>query len=139
MRFAVTVDGLSLGHWSACRGLQVDLKTIRVREGGNYGFEQILPDRISYSPVTLERAVESAASAAVQSWLRQVASQWMGGPGGSYQAGSAQITLLDAASKPVTSWTLTGVYPSSWSGPALNATEDRVAIETLVLEHEGFL
>lgn len=36
MRFIVTVDDLSLGSWSSCRGLKVDLKVTRVQEGGNY-------------------------------------------------------------------------------------------------------
>jgi phage tail-like protein len=143
MRFSVTVDDLglgsvSLGRWSSCRGLKVDLKVTRVQEGGNYWYEHILPDRISYSNITLERAVDPSDSPKVQAWLRQVASTWMNSAD-SYPAGGATITLLGADGQPVTSWELDGVYPVSWSGPGLSATENKVAIETLELAHEGFL
>jgi phage tail-like protein len=140
MRFKVSVDGLSLGSWSACKGLKVELKVIRVAEGGNYWYERILPDRIAYTPITLERAVHPQESQQVQDWLDKVASQWMNYSGDpSYSAGTAVITLLGVTSQEVMSWTLTGVYPVSWSGPSLSATENKVAIETLELAHQGFL
>jgi phage tail-like protein len=143
MRFSVTVDDLSLGplslgSWSSCRGLKVELKVTHVAEGGNYWYEQILPDRISYPPVTLERAVDPNDSRKVQAWLGKVASDWMNSAR-PYIAQGATITLLGAAGQPVMDWTLRHVYPVSWSGPALSATENRVAIETLELAHQGFL
>jgi phage tail-like protein len=140
MRFKVYVDGLSLGSWSACKGLKVELKVTRVVAGGNYWYEHILPDRISYSTIILERAVHPRDSQRVQDWLGKVASQWMNYSGDdSYQAGTAEITLLGATGQQVMSWTLTGVYPVCWSGPALSATENKTAIETLELAHQGFL
>lgn len=140
MRFKVSVDGLSLGSWSACRGLKVELKVTRVAEGGNYWYEHILPDRVTYTPITLERAVHPQESPQVQNWLDKVASQWTNYSGDqSYAAGTAVITLLGVTGQEVMHWTLTGVYPTSWSGPSLSATENKVAIETLELAHQGFL
>jgi phage tail-like protein len=142
MRFKVIVNGLDLGHWSACKGLKVELKVTRVAEGGNYWFERLLPDRITYPTITLERAVHPRDSKAVQSWLRQVAAGWMNDPGtaGPTQFGQpAQIVLFGAAGQYVMGWKLDGVYPVSWSGPSLSATDNKVAIETLELAHQGFL
>ncbi len=141
MRFQVSVDGLDLGSWSACKGLKVELKVTPVQEGGNYWFDRLLPDRIKYSPITLERAVHPQDSQAVQSWLQQVATQWENDScdGQSYTAGTATITLLGAYGQQVMSWTLSSVYPISWSGPTLSATDSKVAIETLELAHQGFL
>ena len=39
----------------------------------------------------------------------------------------------------VANWMLRNVFPSKWSGPDLDATGNRVAVEQLELVHEGFL
>lgn len=141
MRFQVSVDGLNLGSWSACRGLKVELKAKEVKEGGNYWFVRQLPDRITYPNVTLERAVHPQDSQTVLTWLQRVATQWQNdsADGQSYSAGTATITLQGAAGQQVMKWTLTGVYPVSWTGPTLSATDNKVALETLELAHQGFL
>lgn len=137
MRFQVSVDDLDLGAWSACKGLKVELTVSRVLQGGNYWYETVLPEQIKYSNVTLERAVHPQDSQAVQAWLQQVATEWHNDT--SYTPGTATITLLGAYGQEVMSWTLSGVYPISWSGPTLSATDNKVALETLELAHEGFL
>jgi phage tail-like protein len=141
MRFRVSVDGINLGSWATCAGLSVEFKNRRIAEGGNYEYSVILPDRIEYRAVTLRRAMSQQESAIVQQWLTGVVSGW-------YQAASprdfrprtAEIELFDASGNTVVaSWTLRNVYPSKWSGPDLDATGSRVAIEALELVHEGFL
>jgi phage tail-like protein len=141
MRFHVKVGGIDLGHWSACKNLKVELKVSRSREGGNYWYERLQPTCISYANIALERAVHPADSRALQAWLAQVASRWMNydGTGEPYAAQTATITLFGAAGQQVMDWELSGVYPVSWSGPALGAMDNKVAIETLELAHEGFL
>lgn len=139
MRFTVTVDGLSLGHWSGCKGLKMDLKVSRVKSGGSYGADVILPEHVIGSAVTLERAMETSDSATLQEWLATVAQEWTnyGGTGAPYDERTAQIAMFDVTGTQVASWTLYGVFPSSWSGPALSASENKVAIETLVLEYQA--
>jgi phage tail-like protein len=141
MRFRVSVDGINLGSWATCAGLSVEFKNRRVAEGGNYEYSVILPDRVEYRAVTLRRAMSQQESAIVQQWLTGVVGGW-------YKAASprdfgprtAEIELFDASgSAVVASWTLRNVYPSKWSGPDLDATGSRVAIEALELVHEGFL
>jgi phage tail-like protein len=137
-RFKVTVDGVDLGGWSKCTGLAVEFKTQPVEEGGNYEYQPILADKIEYTKIVLERAMNAADSARVQGWLRSKVSSWMNGmqSGG---GGTAQITLLDSHLNPVASWSLRNVYPAKWDGPTLNVTTFGVAMETLTLIHEGFL
>ena len=141
MRFRVSVDGINLGSWATCAGLAVEFKNLRVAEGGNYEYSVILPDRVEYRAVTLRRAMSQQESGIVQQWLTGVVTGW-------YQAASprdfgprtATIELFDASSVTVVaSWTLRNVYPSKWSGPDLDATGSKVAIEALELVHEGFL
>lgn len=139
MRFTVKVDGLSLGHWSGCHGLKMDLKVSRITAGGSYGADVILPEHVAGSAVTLERAMKKDDSAALQQWLATVAREWTSyrGTGAPYAQRTAKITMFDVTHSEVASWTLYGVFPSSWSGPALSAADNKVAIETLVLEYQA--
>lgn len=141
MRFRVSVDGINLGSWATCAGLSVDFKHKRIGEGGNYEYSLILPERVEYKAITLRRAMSPQESALVQRWLAEVVSGW-------YQAASprdfgprtAEIELFDATGRTVVaSWTLRNVYPARWSGPDLDASGSRVALEALELVHEGFL
>jgi phage tail-like protein len=47
------------------------------------------------------------------------------------------VTLLDEQREPVAAWRLRQAQPRKWSGPDLQATSSDVAIEELVLVHEG--
>jgi phage tail-like protein len=141
MRFEVWVDGLGLGQWTSCEGLKVEFTTEPVKNGGHYDHEAALPVDVKYSPITLKRAMIKGDSDKVLSWLREVAGQWVNydGTGDTYQGGNAQITLLDVYGGTVAAWTLRGARPSSWSAPALNSKQSEVALETLVIVHQGFL
>jgi phage tail-like protein len=141
MRFRVTVDGLDLGSWSACSSLTVNLKSTMVTSGGDYSNQRILPEKVEYPNIKLQRAVHPTESKTVKRWLKARVKDWMNwnGSGDIYAGGTAKITLLGAQGTEVMSWNLTGVYPVSWSGPSLDATQNKVAIETLELAHQGFL
>jgi phage tail-like protein len=147
MRFAVTFtseDGARpLGEWSACKGLKIEFKTETVKQGGQYGYEVKLPVQVAYGPVTLERAMEQSTSQQLQTWLGNLVQKWMNsaGPGSlkSPPAGNVTIRLQDMYQNVVASWTLRQAFPVSWSGPTLDARGSTVAIESLTLEHQGFL
>jgi len=141
MRFQVEVDGLDLGSWSTCDKLKVELKSKKVTSGGDYSTQRILPDHVEYDNITLERAVHPTESMTVKRWLEGRVKDWMNwnGSGNIYAGGTAKIILLGAQGTEVMSWNLTGVYPVSWSGPSLDATQSKVAIEALELAHQGFL
>ena len=146
MRFSVTVDGLSLGMWRSCKGLQVELKYKTFEEGGGYLGDAWLPEKLIYGRVTLDRAMEQNDSQTLQAWLKGYIYQWYTYPlqnsdrqAVSPPATSVVIELLDCQLNPVMSWTLAEARPTKWLGPTLSATENNVAIETLEFEHEGFL
>jgi phage tail-like protein len=87
---------------------------------------------MKYDQVTLTRAMTKTDSAKVARWLSGCVDQ--------SQGGTARITLKDAHNEEVATWSLRNVLPSSWKGPSLNAKDgSTVAVETLVLAHEGFL
>jgi phage tail-like protein len=141
MRFRVSVDGINLGSWSTCAGLSVEFKSKRVAEGGNYEYSVILPDRIEYKTVMLRRAMSLQESQIVQRWLTGVVSGWYNAASPTdFGARTAEIELFDSSGNTlVSSWTLRNVFPARWTGPDLDATGSKVAIESLELIHEGFL
>jgi phage tail-like protein len=130
-RFQVTIDGQDLGAWSSCKGLEVDFQHVSYEELGNNQFVHYLPKAAKYSQITLIRACTAEESTALQAWLGSVVMQ--------PTKGTASITLHDAAQGEVLTWTLTGVYPAKWMGPQLEGGSHEMALETLVLTHEGFL
>jgi phage tail-like protein len=130
-RFQVTIDGQNLGAWSSCTGLEVDFQHEAYEELGNNQFLHFLPKAAKYTQITLQRACTAEESTALQAWLGSVVMQ--------PAKGTASITLHDAAQGEVITWTLTGVFPAKWKGPELEGGSQKMALETLVLTHEGFL
>jgi phage tail-like protein len=137
-RFQVSIDGINMGGWARCSGLSVSFNPELWAEGGNYQYRAILPGHIEYPKVTLARPMSSQDSATVQSWLSDRANNWAPAAN-SGNGGTAEIKLLDAHQNPVASWSLRNVFPDSWVGPDLDAMTFGIAVEKLVLVHEGFL
>ncbi|MCU1658963.1 MAG: hypothetical protein JWO57_3619 [Pseudonocardiales bacterium] len=140
MRFSVTVDGLNLGHWHSCKGLNLKVASRHVEQGGQYIGRMLVPERVTFDPITLERAMHPSDSKVLQAWLKDVVSKFTAYKDPDLlRDRTATIELLDHQLSPVADWKLTHVYPIAWSGPSLGANENRVAMESLVLDHEGFL
>ena len=132
-RFVVSANNceVDLGSWSKATGLDVtfDLAEYRSRYHAN-SFRRRLRASFNNGTVTLSRAA-SSESALVQDWLAQLAQ--------SYDTATLHITLIDGTGEAVTSWELTGVLPLHWQISAFDASQTKVAIETLVLAHEGLV
>jgi phage tail-like protein len=137
-RFHVSVEGVDLGGWARCQGLEVKFNPVLQPEGGNYQYETVLPGAIKYSNVILQRAINKNDTELVLGWLRDRAANWIDASTGG-GGGTATIILFDAHGAEVTRWMLRNVYPESWTGPELDAMSAGVAMEKLVLVHEGFL
>src|SRR5689334_21792133 len=127
-RFWVNVQGVDLGGWARCKGLEVTFNSTAVTDGGNYQHQTILPGEIKYSKVVLERAISKQDTQKVLGWLQDRAAHWIDGhkSGG---GGHATIVLYDSGGGEVTRWMLCNVYPESWKGPDLDAMSAGVAME----------
>lgn len=138
MRFKVTVDGLSLGYWSSCKGISMKFNAKAVH-GNVYDSFDYIPERVEYPDVTLARAMNKTDSPKVWKWLADCRRQWYGPEPGDWSGKTAVIELFDSQYKLVTQWSLVNVYPREWRGPDLDAGGSAIALEVLVLAHEGFL
>ena len=131
-RFIVTTDGNThdLGSWSKVTGLDVtwDIAEYRSGDAANVSRPFIFPGNTKYGTIKLERAASSEADLVIV-WLRHLAETG--------DSPTLTITLLDHAGDPVVSWQLTNVIPRKYTVGGLNSEGTDVAIETLVLSHEG--
>ncbi|MGA8016236.1 MAG: phage tail protein [Candidatus Dormiibacterota bacterium] len=137
LRYNVVIDDLSLGDWTKCEGLEVSFDVCKYQysdaEKKSFNFTYYAPGRTSYTHITLRRGLSQKGSKQVLDYLKKVQQT----PPKSGASGS--ITLHDAWNNQVMQWDLNGVMPIKWSGPKLDANGKDVAVEELVLCHQGFL
>ena len=132
-RFVVSANNceVDLGSWSKATGLDVTFDLAEYRSGYHANsFRRRLRASFNNGTVTLSRAA-SSESALVQDWLAQLAQ--------SLDTATLHITLIDDSGEPVASWELTGVVPLHWQISAFETGQSKVATETLVIAHEGFV
>jgi phage tail-like protein len=87
-----------------------------------------MPGLHKVGDVTLKRGV--VGSLDLFEWIRTVRD-------GGLDRRTVVITLLDEAHTPVMQWKLYNAWPKKLEGPALNASANEVAIESLTLTCEG--
>jgi phage tail-like protein len=138
-RFKVVIDNeIDLGAWATCKGLTVKFEMEKLKVGGNYEHEVLLPKMITYTPLTLSRFMTVGDSVKVQQWLSKQADAVQKNE---LTGCTAEVKIYDYHLKdpPVASFSLRNVYVSSWKCPPLDANGKNIAIEELELLHEGFL
>lgn len=128
--FRVTIEGvLNDAPFSEVSGLDASVDVIEYRAGNTpSNTPQKIPGVNRYTDITLKRGLTT--DNALFAWLNQVLT-------GAIARQLVTIILFDAASNPVWKWTLRNAWPCKWTGPTLVADSSAVAIETLVICHEG--
>jgi phage tail-like protein len=126
--FVVEIDGVIVGGFAECGGLTTETDVIEYRNGDEDITVRKLPGKAKYTNITLKRGY--TASRELWEWRRQVI-------GGRTQRKSGTVQLLDEARQPALKWNFREGWPSKWEGPALNAKNNEVAIESLEIAHEG--
>ena len=127
--FKLLINSVTSGHFTEVGGLGVQVERISYREAGNNSIVRAIPGRVTYPPVTLRYGLTSAAE--LWDWL-------MTGVNGAVSRRNVSIVMLDpAGSTEVLRWNLLNAWPQEWLGAPLDAMSRELAIETLVLAHEG--
>lgn len=127
--FIVEIDGVARGGFSECFGLEVGIDVIEYREGWDpSNAVRKIPGLIKYSPIVLKRGITQ--DKALWNWIKKVLD-------GKVQRANGSIALLDTARIEVLRWNFREGWPSKWEGPTLNGKSSDIAIETMVIEHEG--
>jgi phage tail-like protein len=129
--FLVEIDGITQASFIECSGLEATTEVIETREGGNNTTVYKLPGKTAYSDITLKWGV----TASREMWL------WRQGViEGNVSRRNGSIVLYDLANRnEVARWNFVNAWPSKWDGPALNAKGNDIAVESLVIAHEGIV
>jgi phage tail-like protein len=125
----VSDDGTAVrGSFSEVKGLEADVKPIDYRNGSEANHVRKLLGLTSFTDVTLMRGI--TADLGFWNWIVE-------GMNGLVHRTDVSIVLLDENRNEVMRWNLVRAWPCKWTGPGLNAKNSEVAMETVVLCHEG--
>jgi phage tail-like protein len=126
--FLVEIDGIRRAGFHECNGINSSIDVIEHNEGGTVTPIKI-PGLTKFGEITLKWG--KADDTDLYDWHMQVAT------GGQTIRKNGSIVVLDRAGNEVSRWNFIRAWPSKWNGPDFNAEGNDVAIETLVLTHEG--
>jgi phage tail-like protein len=127
--FRVEIDGITRAGFKSCSGLEISQNAGPYREGTDRSLiVRKIPGLVTTSDVTLARGITNDSE--LWQWRKKIGS-------GTVDRRNMSIVLVDETGKDVIRWNLRNCWPTKWTGPSLDATSDELAIETLVIAHEG--
>lgn len=111
-------------------GLDIEIEAIAIREGSSPedSFRKV-PGLRKFSDITLKRGIIKGDNE-FYAWINTKQMDTI-------ERRDVRISLLNSNHEPVVVWRARNAFPVKLSGPALDASGSDVAIETLVLTHEG--
>lgn len=128
VRFHVELDSLIVGGFQSVEGLEVELETEEYEEGGVNHYTHVLPTRLTYSNLTLQRGLTTSDE--LWDWMSESIH-------GTAERKNGRIILLDSAGQQKQAWEFIDGYPVRWEGPEFSADGGDVAIEALEIAHHG--
>lgn len=128
--FAVELDKESIGTFSTCEGLGLEVVMEQREEGGNNAMVWQLPTRMKFSNIKLSRPVGRDSEKLIK---------WISAALGGIRPTTAVIKAMRSDGEAIATWSLDGVVPVRWTGPSLNLDSPKVFTETLEIAHHGFL
>ena len=132
--FEVSIEGISddpqavRGSFSEVSGLDVEVAVIEYRNGSEDLTVRKLPGLKKFSNIVLKRGI--TRDLRLWNWMESVLN-------GSVVRANGHIVLLDESRAEVRRWNFRRGWPCKFSGPALKASANEIAIETLEICHEG--
>ena len=127
--FLVEIDGITEAAFQEAAGLTAEISVIEHREGGENITACKYPGQIKFTNIVLKRGLTDSAE--LYAWFKQ----WADGDAAA-QRKNGSIVLLDRANNEKLRWNFFNGWPSKWIGPALNAEQNDIAIESLEIVHE---
>lgn len=127
-RFVLEINGLGLAGFSEVSGLSSEFDVIEYRDGSDPNRIRKFPGLRKYGNVTLMHGITRSK----ELW------DWHNGlERGDFDRRDVVIGLLNAENEGICRWILSNAWPARYEGPLFKADTSAVAVETLVLAHEG--
>ncbi len=128
--FKVEVEGGIAASFQEVSGLDAEYDVMEYRHGDSPDFSTIkMPGLRKQSDITLKKGTFTG-DIAFYEWFNEVQMNTI-------ERKTVQIMLLNEKGESEIIWTLTNAFPKQVQGSDLNSSSSDVAVETLVLAHEG--
>jgi phage tail-like protein len=125
--FLVEIDSVIVAGFSEVGGLDTTTDPIEYRNGNEDITVRKLPGLRKYANITLKRGYTDSKE--LWEWRKRVIE-------GKTQRASGSIVLLNEAREEALRWNFREGWPTKWTGPAMNAKNNEVAIESLEIAVE---
>lgn len=131
--FSLEFQGQIVGAFREVTGLGSENEVVESKASGPRGEYVIkkLAGRMKWNDITLKRGITDAMD--LWTWRAVVEK---GDIDGARRNGS--ITMYNTRNEPVASWEFINAWPSKLTGPSANATNNEIAVEEMVIVHEGY-
>ena len=117
-------------HFQEVSGLDMDTQPLDYRHGNSPAFSVVkMPGIKKYSDVTMKKGVFKSDNK-FWDWFNQIKMNTI-------KRKPVTIRLLDEAGAPTMVWTLINAWPTKITGTDLKSQGNEVAVETIVIAHEG--
>ncbi|MGY6412318.1 MAG: phage tail protein [Alkalilacustris sp.] len=131
--FAVSLDGAQVkapdAAFRAVSGLEAEIETEEVREGGENAFVHRLPRGRRQGNLSLVRGL-AVGDDPLLNWCRAVLEGWLATE---IATATVLVKLLDASHQPIAVWSAQNCWPVKWQVAGFDAMKNEVAVETIEL------
>lgn len=117
-------------QFQSVSGLNVDLETEEIAEGGENRFKHKLPVRTKYPNLVLKRGL--VVNSALIDWCKTAVEDF------NFTPTDIIIKLLNEDNQPLITWNVVHAYPVKWVIGDFSAEESKIVIETIELSYSYF-
>lgn len=128
--FTLEIADMPTASFAEVSGLDVEVAMVEYRDGSDpLATPRRVPGLVRWAPIRLSRAIVDLE---LYAWMTLSIKH------SDEAVRDVVIKLLDADHQPVLRWEVDGARPTALVGPVLRADTSGVAVETIVLAHQGF-
>lgn len=114
-------------------GLNFQMQTDTLREGGENRFEHVLPLRNKCTDLVLRRGIFKPSESPVTKWCQEAFNKF------NFSPIDLNVKLLNEVHQPLMTWKVHRAWPKNWKVADFNADRGEVVIETFELNYNYFL
>jgi phage tail-like protein len=126
--FLLEIDGITSAGFTEVGGITMESEVIEYREGNELARMRKLPALMKFGNITLKRGYTQNTE--LWDWRKTTLR-------GATERKAGAIILLDEAREPKLRWEFQEGWISKYEGPALNATANEAAIESIEIVVEN--
>jgi len=117
-------------QFQSVSGLNIELETELIAEGGENRFKHKLPVSTRYPNLVLKRGIRVDSS--LTKWCREALEDF------DIKPTNITISLLNEDHEPLMTWNVVHAYPIKWSVSEFNAERSQLAIESIELAYNYY-